>query len=569
VTIEEMPGAKDSPSGLELLRRRLDAFFHALRLNKFARRCALPADVLVLMPGPLELCRAPLRDVALQAEKFANAVSKVREDYESHYRDNRKRVIADAWEIAYIIESDEERIAYAFACACLRSNRSKLARSLLEQLAHIENSSSKFVVSARRRVARHAWKTGDIETAVKMLRGIRGRAAKNQYRNWLGVATVRNGLLLAESGARESAGDVLLGGMLATGMDRGFASGIKAIYLKAACGGSLNEFHAVLPATAISKVPVTAGLTPVILAGFGWSGSGAVADFLKGHPKVDDVFAGRELGWWNAKYGLDRLYAHFATRGYNRRLLLEFLTRHCFGHNFLADSRGTKSHGGIWSLLDETQRWRFLAALADWLQALQDWHKDASLPVLSAFQDLSMQLLRLLASEDASCVLLSNCIPSDAIAGVRMFKQPAVIVSWRDPGDAFASKAAAFPDIALELPRWQKQLVSRINNYLKDKREVASYARFWADLSFEEFVQSEALRNRLLRSLNLHNETMGATFDPSVSARNIGILRGFPAQEKSAWSRLASDVKKAKMEAEALSVDLANENEPGLPPLAS
>lgn len=558
-----------APSWFQLLRRRVHAATHALRLKNLARRCVLPPDVLALMPGPLDVFKASLEDVAKQAAEFASAVSKVREDFESHFRDNRKRVIADAWEIAHTIEPEEERYAYEFACACLTAHRSTVARALLSKLAESENRDSKYVTAARRRVARDAWKQGNIDAAVKSLRGIRGRSAKSQYRNWLGVSTIRNGLFLAESGAPESGRAVISGGLLATGMEQEIATGITAIYLKATNGASLDALESAMPSGTEPETAAKNALIPIILSGFGWSGSGAVADLLKGHPRVDDVFSGREIGTWTARYGLDRLYAHFATRGYNRRLLLEFLTRHCFGHSFLADSRGTKSLGGIWSMLSETNRWPFLAALASWLTALQDWKVDSTRPLLTSFQHFSARLLRLLASTEARCVLLSNCVPSDAIAGTRMFEKPVVIVSWRDPGDAFASKLAAFPEIALEFERWQRQLSARINSYLEQKTEVVENARLWFDVSFEEFVHSESLRKSLLESLELDGDEMRDTFDPSVSAKNIGILHDVPMRQKSAWASLADDVATARKKAEFLSGTPDNDNKSRRPPLAS
>jgi hypothetical protein len=133
-----------------------------------------------------------------------------------------------------------------------------------------------------------------------------------------------------------------------------------------------------------------------------------------------------------------------------------------------------------------------------------------------------------------------------------MFQAPVVIVSWRDPRDAYASKVAAFPDTSLQFSGWKDQLMERIKNYLIGKKEVAGYAGAWIDLWFEEFAQSEQLRQQLLTSLNLHGQSMRSTFDPSVSAKNIGILRPSPGKERQAWSALAGAVEKAKMEAQAI-----------------
>jgi hypothetical protein len=344
-------------------------------------------------------------------------------------------------------------------------------------------------------------------------------------------------------------------------MHHAIAEGVAAIYLKAACRASLDTLHAAMPADDPAERSTRHGPIPIILSGFGWSGSGAVADFLKGYPQVADIFSGREMGLWTGKYGLDRLYAHFASRGFNRRLLLEFLTRHCFGHSFLGDNKRTKSLGGMWHWLGEPQRWMLLDALGKWLESIEEWQKNPAHSLLEAFQGLSSRLLRLLTGEETAFVLLSNCIPSDAIAGIRMFEAPAVIVSWRDPGDAYASKMAAFPDTALEFDGWKVQLMARINRYLAGKREVAEYARLWMDVSFEEFVQDDRLRQQLSALLNLDGQPMKSTFDPAISARNVGILQPVAGKNRSAWSDLASAVREARAEAQAISRQAIGEGE--------
>ena len=163
--------------------------------------------------------------------------------------------------------------------------------------------------------------------------------------------------------------------------------------------------------------------------------------------------------------------------------------------------------------------------------------------------------MRLFVKQRDGCVLLSNCIPSDSIAGIRMFHSPAVISSWRDPGDAYASKKAAFPENTLDLDGWRQQLMSRISRYLEGKKEVVGYARLWMDLSFEEFVRSNELRQELLRHLGLNDGQMKPIFDPSVSAKNIGILDVASGKTHSGWNALASEVDRARQEARSLSAD--------------
>jgi hypothetical protein len=534
------------------VRRRFAMFGLVLQLNRLGRHCALDSEVLVSMPRLIDVILLPLERVADKAQQFADEVGAERAEFESHYRDNRKRAIAVAYEIAHNIDVENDHVAYEYACACLRAHRTVAATKILESLALREGPPTKYVSLAKQRVARQAWKAGDLEQALLSMRSLRGRAVRSQYRNWLGISTVRNGLLIAESGNTESAGEVLMGGLMASGMARDVADAVSAIYLAAVSSKPVSIEHE-LAAVVSGSEDRACEPRPIILSGFGWSGSGAVADFLMGHPHVADIFSGREMGFWTGKYGLDRLYEHFSTRGFNRRLLLEFLTRHCFGHRFIGHSKGTKSLGGLWAMLDEPQRWSLLRALAKWLEGIHAWQNDADHPILETFQSLTSAVLGLLAGRAYARILLSNCVPSDSIVGIRMFRDPAVIVSWRDPGDAYASKTAAFPDNSLDYAGWRRQLTTRIERYLAGKTKVAEYASIWIDVSFEEFVLEEHKRNDLLKLLQLDGEELGSTFDASVSAKNIGILHPRSGNSEAAWLELAGFAKDARREAQALS----------------
>jgi hypothetical protein len=112
---------------------------------------------------------------------------------------------------------------------------------------------------------------------------------------------------------------------------------------------------------------------------------------------------------------------------------------------------------------------------------------------------------------------------------------------------------AAFPDNTLRFEGWQDQLMTRINRYLAGKAEVAKFARLWMDVAFEEFVQRDRVRQELLALLNLDSTPLKSTFDPNVSARNIGILKPATSSARAAWNDLAGAVNVARREAQAIS----------------
>jgi len=548
---------EDSPAQtrkglLELYDQRRELRILTRELQRIAGHCSLPPDVLALVPTQWEVITSPVRRLSDSVRAFAAKIDQEKTDFESHFRDNRKRAAACAREIAHTIDPDDEAVAYDFAIACLKAHRTAIAYEILERLADKADGSSKYVSSAKRRIARQAWNAGNADRAVMLMRSVRGRSARDQYRTWLSMLTIRNGLLIADSGNPAGAQDILKGALSASGMDQNTADAVTGVYMHATSRTPRTEQlpSAPRPAAAPDKFDVP---RPVILSGFGWSGSGAVADFLKGHSSVTEAFSGRELGLWTGKYGLDRLYGHFVTIGFNRRLLLEFLTRHCFGHVFLGGSKGTKSAGGMWAWLNECQRWELLGALSRWLTGIHQWIEQPDYPVLDTFKSLSTEFLRLLSAEGSNYVLLSNCIPSNSITGVRVFYEPVVIVSWRNPADAYVSKKAAFPDLSAGVVGWQEQLTTRIDQYLTGKKEVIDHASIWLDVWFEDFVQDATSRQQLLDLLALDGNSMRSTFDPEVSAQNIGIPATETDTNTAEWSAMSEHVVEARRTAAELS----------------
>lgn len=496
----------------------------------------LPPKARAIAPRRRDVLRRNLGALGRKAARFAEQVEAERPQFESHYADNRLRLIAWAREIICLLQPGDDDAMFRFACAALRANRRRAAMEMFEALHAMGPNLSANTASATRRLARAAWVQGESDRALALIRSVKGRAASDQYRSWLGELGIRNSLMLLERGELNGAGEMLLGGLKAKGLEEQEARDVARIYL-----ATLDDDARPLPVPELPPTPQA-----VLLAGFGWSGSGAISDFLKGCSCVDDVFKGREIGFWTGKYGLDRVYGHVLRSGFNRRIVLEFLARHCFGHNFLAGAKGTKNPGGAWALLKAEDRHAFMMLLHRWVLAARTAEPEQ---LLLASRQLSSGLLALLAREGTSHAVLSNCVTSNSIAAARMFESPAVIVSWRDPADAYASKRAAFPDNNLDFSAWERQLKSRIEAYLEGKREAVEHAGTWMDVAFEDFVSNDRLRADILAALGVNASDMQESFDPDVSSRNIGIGASLGGDD---WKRLSHEIEQARLAAAAM-----------------
>ena len=291
------------------------------------------------------------------------------------------------------------------------------------------------------------------------------------------------------------------------------------------------------------------GLRIVSLSGFGWSGSGAVADFLRGRDGVYFPFGNSEVacfeGFDNCAMGansvLDAADAGDLAELRRRAAML------ILSGVLMALPAGDKVKAA------EMDRWRRKAGLLHvrnhqsdldglaacclgFVRAMDRIAPDAPAAQVQADTDAALRRLLdgflALVAGDSRILVLNNCIHGYNIGLLRLLPQAVGVVVHRDPRDAFvarhyentrATRASA--------PAFVKRLKRHYDRYHR-QRGHAGVADQVVDIDFEAFLHDPALRTALLERLGLDPGDGGTgALRLEVSRGNIGIHADYPDQK--------------------------------------
>jgi SAM-dependent methyltransferase len=276
-------------------------------------------------------------------------------------------------------------------------------------------------------------------------------------------------------------------------------------------------------------------LDVVLVTGFGWSGSGAVAAFLRDLPEVREPFPPPELPWFRQKFGNIAVQAVVDPANGDRwpEAMADFLLTSVLGlgltgvagHRFAQVKRK-----GIYPRLSDRSEDVVLLVqechrLLDRVDALhpQDVREhDALTTLLRAFLE---SLLRLGGAQRFT--LLDNPVRPDALDLVRLLPKTQVVAVFRDPRDQFVS-------LTVEQPSARKAPTTEefVDNYRRLAASFEQATRRHKDLrvhrvQFEDFVREAENRNALATQLGLTVPagTRQGDFRPNISLQNVGIHR--------------------------------------------
>lgn len=269
----------------------------------------------------------------------------------------------------------------------------------------------------------------------------------------------------------------------------------------------------------------------IACAGFGWSGSGAVAAFLSQHAQVGMPFGMAELGYLQGRGDREGFFAFLRPGALDgpgmKRLLATFLVES------IACLRDFKQSYSVVMLYAAGPGGR-MAALG---RLLDDFHAAmlcadalAHLPVRCRIVALFLQ--RLLALGGGTHVLLNNVFLASKLDLVGWMEDARVIAAERDACDQFVARRLESGDL-------RDQQLADFLPVLGATREAFARARAALApeqarqrlllLRFEDFVRDAAVRDEVLDWLGLPRDGLvpdPGKFDAGVSAGNVGIHAG-------------------------------------------
>jgi len=294
-----------------------------------------------------------------------------------------------------------------------------------------------------------------------------------------------------------------------------------------------RKYHSERPGNGAAKL--------VFAAGFGWSGSGAVVDFLCSHEGGNLGGCGRELALFRGTTGFPSLTSIFdGVRGtVDPQTFMEFLLGPAVLGLYLPEvnAAGWRNKSLFKANLDaKNDRSALMRACDDLLRDLSDVTGDDPQrtydQVMWSLATFAGNGLRALGPKDSQCVIFSNCIPCHNMRNIALFPGATNIVVRRDPRDQFVARYYEAPvndvlsaDAFIDLLQTRYHDLERVVNALDLRDRIM-------EVRFEDFILDSSVREKIL--LDLHIDPVkrpgASVFDASASSKNVGIYKNFPDQ---------------------------------------
>lgn len=281
--------------------------------------------------------------------------------------------------------------------------------------------------------------------------------------------------------------------------------------------------------------PAPAARSPrcLFLSGFGWSGSGALFDYLRQAETVATPFGNAEI-WafernWSAKKLLDVVRDDPTTV---RRALVSFIFQSVLGVS--APMATDPARIGRQSILHFAGR-AAAPAVADAGLALFDRGMAAGAryglkPLEEALRRFFDEVID--AQVGAGQVaMMSNCITAANVDLLRLVGDGVALVVTRDPRDQFVSQYYEYKNRQnLSCETFIRKIRSRRSRFVRAKRALAGKGVV-EQVQFEEFVLSKRYRDDLLERVGVAPDSIpadGPGYRPEDSIKNVGLYRSFP-----------------------------------------
>lgn len=279
-----------------------------------------------------------------------------------------------------------------------------------------------------------------------------------------------------------------------------------------------------------------------IVSGMGWSGSGAVYDYLKEFSEIVPIQ--RETPYIEGGESLRVIYSSLADDKLLKERILNFFFYVLIGHGYYRNN-------GDFKLFKDARRKLQGKARNQYIDAIYDWCTIASAMCAAKGEDRKKLFLTLcdftvsrfsVGQEipDGKIALLDNVVHiGNAAKCIEFLSNVAIFCTFRDPRSnyvALVREAGHFTSTAAEYIEEQK---AKIDKGFQSARSAKLYAesepgKVVEIVSFEEFVLSEAYRRSLAAKLGLSVDSQARYkyFKPWESMRNITLHHEHPDQDE-------------------------------------
>lgn len=273
----------------------------------------------------------------------------------------------------------------------------------------------------------------------------------------------------------------------------------------------------------------TSSLKIILVAGMGWSGSGAIFDYLSEFDNVVSI-KGESPFIARGQYSLASIYESLSNSYLLRDNLIGFFYFNLLGFSRIFNGSCLKTFGYARALsLSKTQSTHFKSTI-EYCVISRAIMQTAELPQRKVlFAKLTELVVRQFSAArnipNGGLILMDNVVPIEKIDSVPFLNKVTIYCCFRDPRSNYVSQLredTAFNKTIESYISSKKKSIDKLNALVeKMDRRNGSFPKVHR-VQFEEFVFSESYRDTIAESLGLclKERRKHSSFKPWESMRN-------------------------------------------------
>jgi len=321
-----------------------------------------------------------------------------------------------------------------------------------------------------------------------------------------------------------------------------YVSAVTALYERIVNLGEVPPMHSgavhgSIPFGSRAGSDLSDGRVHIFLCGFGWSGSGAVFDYLRQSSAVEAQFDDVELSCFDGLpaigFGASQILRD-AGRSWADTIAVvkKFLLFTVLGQGFGAELAAERSRYEKKALLaqfrnDDRELEKFVGICSRFIDRVARVPRGDTVAIYNALSDFICSSLEIKESSFALDIH-NNSIHGPNINTLQLIPNARACVVFRDPRDQFVARCLESRRGAMSARAFVEGFRANVRLYADALANPEVRSRV-VPVQFEEFVRSASVRTAVLAKLGVDPATVeeGVFFAPEKSAKNIGIHREF------------------------------------------
>lgn len=282
------------------------------------------------------------------------------------------------------------------------------------------------------------------------------------------------------------------------------------------------------------------GPKKLFIAGFGWSGSGAVYDALKSYPKVKDMPGAGDVPYLNdgaesepmIHHGPGSIFELISSMDSTGKIKDQILKRFFKNYVLLLPSytyfeyKSIHANQNIIMQIGIDNYYLIICKFAyDYAVAMCSSSKRSSVEAVETFQE---NIINAMFNDDDIVVFNNSLYPQYSKVLENIKGRSYYVVVNREMSDQYCDQFRSNKFFSYSFPRFYASKYRRLQKYKQCRKNFLNNEKVKCiDVMFEDWIQDPSVRKNITRQIfNDYNPDIESTnFNPEISRKNIGIAR--------------------------------------------